>query len=473
MYMISTAKQSFVHDAEIKAHDMRHRAILQKATHTHAVGVDKGKLRFVDWEDARSQAARIKWDAINHLDKYLEQFEANVLKRGGHVAWAETGEQCRDYVLDLCKRKDVKKVVKSKSMASEEIHLNEIFHEHDIEPIETDLGEYIVQLRNEPPYHIVTPAMHLTRGDIGQLFKEKLGANPDSSAEELAGIARGVMRNHFLTADMGITGGNFLIAETGSVVTCTNEGNARLGAGIPKIHVAIVGIEKVLPKMEDLALFLPLLATSGTGQALTVYNTIWNGPRQPDEPDGPEEFHVILMDNGRTNLLADAEQREALHCIRCGACLNACPIFKNVGGHTYGTTYQGPIGSVITPHLRGLEEFKHLSYASSLCGNCSEVCPVHIDLHHHLLQNRRNSVRAGFGGTLERIAFEIWAWAMADERRYRLAGKLGRIGQMIFSTPAVKGSAIDPMRGWTETREFPMMPEQSFKDWWRNREQRS
>ena len=467
--MIATEQKSFLADAEIKTHDMRHRAILQKAVTTHDTGVRKGKERFVDWQDARTQASRIKWDALNHLDKYLEEFEANVLKRGGHVFWAETGVQCRDYVLDLCERKGVKKVVKSKSMATEEIHLNEIFHQHGIEPVETDLGEYIVQLRNEPPYHIVTPAMHLTKGDIGQLFAEKLGANPNSTAEELAMIARGVMRNHFLTADMGITGGNFLIAETGSVITCTNEGNARLSAGIPRIHVAIVGIEKVLPKFEDLALFLPLLATSGTGQALTVYNTIWNGPRQADEPDGPEEFHVILFDNGRTNLLADVEQREALHCIRCGACLNACPIFRNVGGHTYHTPYQGPIGSVITPHMRGLAEFKHLSYASSLCGNCSEVCPVHIELHHHLLENRRNSVRSGYGGVLERMAFRIWAWAMSDTLRYRIATRLGRVGQKIVSTPSIKGSPIDPLRGWNETREFPMMAEESFKDWWQQR----
>lgn len=468
--MSATELREFQQAAGVKTHDLRHRAILQKATKTHHVGVEKGKQRFLDWEDARSQAAQIKWDALNHLDQYLEQFEATVKKRGGHVYWAETGEQCRDYVLALCKKHGVKKVVKSKSMASEEIHLNEIFHEHGIETIETDLGEYIVQLRNEPPYHIVTPAMHLTKGDIGRLFAEKLGSDPNATAEELTMIARGVMRRHFLTADMGITGGNFLIAETGSVVTCTNEGNARLSAGLPKVHVAIVGIEKVLPKLEDLSLFLPLLSTSGTGQALTVYNVLWNGPRQADEPDGPEEFHVILFDNGRTNLLADVEQREALHCIRCGACLNACPIFKNVGGHSYGTTYQGPIGSVITPHLRGLAEFKHLSYASSLCGNCSEVCPVHIELHHHLLQNRRNSVRKGLGGEIERLAFRAWAWAMSNARRYRWANRLGRIGLRVLSTPAIKGSMLDPMRGWTETREFPPMADESFKDWWRNRE---
>lgn len=468
--MRATKQKDFLRDAEIKTRDLRHRAILQKATDTHGAGVEKGKERFLDWEDARTQASLIKWDALNHLDRYLEEFEANVRKRGGHVFWAETGDQCRDYVLDLCKRKNVKKVVKSKSMASEEIHLNEIFHENGIEPVETDLGEFIVQLRNEPPYHIVTPAMHLTKGDIGELFAEKLGADPTGSAEELTMTARRVMRNHFVTADMGITGGNFLIAETGSVVTCTNEGNARLGAGLPRIHVAIVGIEKVLPKLEHLALFLPLLATSGTGQALTVYNVLWNGPRQADEPDGPEEFHVVLLDNGRTDLLADLEQREALHCIRCGACLNACPIFRNVGGHAYHTTYQGPIGSVITPHFRGLEQFKHLSYASSLCGNCSEVCPVHIDLHHHLLENRRNSVRAGFSGSIERLAFQIWAWAMSDANRYRIAMKLGRIAQFVLNSPSVRGTPIDPMRGWTETREFPMIAEQSFKDWWRNRE---
>lgn len=465
----SNEQRAFKREAGLKANDLRHRAIIQKTTTTYWTSVAKGKDRFVDWQNARSQAARIRWDAISHLDTYLEEFESNVRKRGGFVHWAETGDQARECILELCRRHGVRKVVKAKSMVTEEIHLNAMLNDHGIEAIETDLGEFIVQLRHETPYHIVTPAMHLTRGDIGKLFAEKFGANPDASAEELTMVARKVMRNHFLTADMGITGGNFLIAETGSVVTCTNEGNGRLTAGLPRVHVVIVGIEKVLPRLDHLALFLPLLATSGTGQALTVYGALWNGPRQPDEPDGPGEFHVILLDNGRTNLLADFEQREALHCIRCGSCLNACPVYRNIGGHAYRTTYQGPIGSVITPHLRGYPDFKHLSYASSLCGNCSDACPVQVELHHHLLKNRRNAIRTRLGGTFERLAFRLWAKAMCSPGLYRLAGRLGRVGQRILALPAVKGSAVDPMKAWTATREFPPLAKESFRDWWEKR----
>jgi L-lactate dehydrogenase complex protein LldF len=253
---------------------------------------------------------------------------------------------------------------------------------------------------------------------------------------------------------MGVSGANFAVADTGMIAISENEGNARLCVSLPPIHVAIVGIEKLIPRLEDLAVFWPLLATSGTGQALTCYNTLIGGARRDQEPDGPREFHVVLLDNGRTRLLADAEQRDALHCIRCGACLNVCPIFKTVGGHAYGTTYQGPIGSVITPHLRDAREWSHLPYASSLCGACTDVCPVKIELHHHLLQNRRNAVRHRFDSKFQRVAFQAWLCAMKTPMRYRLAGKLLVVARRF-------------LKPWTITREFPEPPTETFKDWWR------
>src|SRR4029078_12722026 len=352
---------------------------------------DKTRSAFQDYQAARQAAAETKWEALNHLDRYLEQFVANLEARGTRVHWASTGQQAREIISEILRSKKARSIVKSKAMTSEEIHLNEALEHAGFEVVESDLGEFIVQLRKEAPYHIVFPAMHLSRGDISELFTKELGSARTDNPENLTMIARRVLREKYITADIGLTGANFAIAETGMISITENEGNARLTAALPKVMITLLGIEKVLPRLEDLALFLPMLATAGTGQPLTCYNSLYGGPRAPGESDGPEEYHVVLLDNHRTELLADAEQRDALHCIRCGACLNVCPIFRNVGGHTYGTTYSGPIGSVITPHLRGLQNWKHLSYASSLCGACTETCPVKIDLHHHLLQNRRNA----------------------------------------------------------------------------------
>lgn len=456
---MTTAADQFRDAAAVKSADLRHRGIIQRNIGIYDAAVARGKTRFADWQNARSTAARMKWEAVNHLDRYLEQFERNVITNGGQVHWAEDAEQARQIVLDLCRRHGVRKVVKSKSMVTEEIHLNEALAGAGIEPVETDLGEYICQLRGEPPYHIVTPVMQLTRGDIAATFHEKLGTSPDATAEELAMIARQKLRQEFLTADMGISGANFLVAETGMIALTTNEGNGRLSVSLPRVHVAIAGIEKVIPRLEDLALLWPLLAVSGTGQALTCYSTLVGGPRRAGEPDGPDEFHVVLLDNGRTRLLADAEQRDALHCIRCGACLNVCPVYKTIGGHSYGTTYQGPIGSVITPHLHDTAEWSHLPYASSLCGACTDVCPVRIDLHHHLLHNRRNAVRQKFDNPLQRLTFQFWLWAMAEPGRYNLTTKLGRWAMR-------HGLAKPALAPWTATRDFPAAPRKSFRELW-------
>lgn len=461
--MTTTAFEQFQRDATAKTTDLRHRAVIQKNIASYDASVAKGKARFADWQNARSHAAAIKWETINHLDRYLEEFERNVLTNGGHVFWAETAADAREHVLQLARLHGVQKVVKSKSMTTEEIHLNEALEAAGIHAVETDLGEYICQIRGEPPYHIVTPVMHLTKADIAQTFHEKLGTPPTASAEELAMIARARLRQEFLTADMGITGANFAIADTGMIAITENEGNARLSFSLPRVHVAVVGIEKLIPRLEDLALFWPLLSTSGTGQAITAYSSLIGGPRQSGEADGPQEFHVILLDNGRTRLLADAEQRDALHCIRCGACLNTCPIYKNIGGHAYGTTYQGPIGSVITPHLRDAREWSHLPYASSLCGACTDVCPVRIDLHHHLLHNRRNAIQRRFDNPIHRLLFGVWLWTMQSATRYAIAAKLGKLAFRV-------GLAQPLLKPWTAKREFPSPAQESFKDYWKKHE---
>jgi L-lactate dehydrogenase complex protein LldF len=349
--MITFAK-GFTRAAGKLTRDLRHRGLIQRALTSYEIKRDEFKGRYQNWGEARQAASEIKWEAINHLDKYLQEFMTKLEARGTRVFVAGTGAQARDYIVSVAKENNVRTIIKSKSMTAEEVDLNEALEHANCTVFESDLGEYIVQLRKEKPYHLVFPAMHLTREDISELFQKELGSEPTNSPEELTMIARGVMRQNYCTADMGISGANFAVAETGMISITENEGNARLTTSLPKIHVAILGIEKILPKLEDLALFLPMLATAGAGQPLTCYNSLIGGPRLPGEIDGPEQFHVVLLDNRRTELLSDAEQRDALHCIRCGACLNVCPIFRNVGGHSYGTTYQGPIGSVITPHLR-------------------------------------------------------------------------------------------------------------------------
>jgi len=464
---MTTAAEQFLRSAAEKSADVVHRQTIRRAVDHYNGAVAAGRTRFLDWPSARQKAHEIKWEAINHLDRYLLEFEEKVKQRGGHVFWAETGDEARNYITGLAAKCGVRSVVKSKSMVTEEIHLNPALEKLGIQVFETDLGEYIVQLRNEPPYHIVTPAMHLTRSDIAALFKEKLGGIDTDDPQELVAAARKVLRQAFFSAEMGVTGANFLVADCGMIAITSNEGNARLCTSLPRIHVAIAGIEKVVPRLQDIALLWPVLAAAGTGQALTSYNTLIGGPRGPGEVDGPEEFHVILLDNGRSELLADAEQRDVLHCIRCGACLNACPVYRNIGGHAYGTTYQGPIGSVLTPHLRGINEFQHLSSASSLCGACTETCPVKIDLHHHLLHNRRNAVANTDRPWLERVGFKLWRWIMLSPRRFAWCGGAARTVLRLTNSLGLEGTTLDPARGWTKPRAALRVPAKSFRTLWR------
>jgi L-lactate dehydrogenase complex protein LldF len=469
--MTSTISRQFTAAARKLTADLKHRNWIQKSFKGYETNRARNQAKFTDWNSAREAAGAIKYEAVNHLDIYLEQFARNVESRGTKIFWASTGAEAREYIVNLARERGVRSVIKSKTMTSEEIHLNEALEEAGLPVVESDLGEYIVQLRGEAPYHLVFPAMHLDRHEISRLFEEKLGSAPTDDPERLTMIAREVMRDKYLAADMGITGANFAVAETGMISITENEGNARLTAALPKIHVAILGMEKIVPRLEDLALLLPMLATAGAGQQLTCYNTLYAGPRQPGEPDGPEEFHLVILDNKRTELLADAEQRDALHCIRCGACLNVCPIFRNVGGHSYATTYQGPIGSVITPHLRGLQSWKHLSAASSLCGACTETCPVKIDIHHHLLHNRRNAAQAQ-PTWWEKLAFRLFALAARSPVLFRIGAKLGGVGLKLRGMIR-PGGAIDPLRAWTATRGFPAPAAQSFHDYWRERKGRT
>ena len=463
---MSAFATQFKEQARVMTRDLRHRQLIRTALGNYEVVRDKRKAAFQDWPAARQAAAETKWEAVNHLDQHLVELATRLESHGTKVHWASTGAQACDIIVGIVRDRKARSIIKSKAMTAEEIHLNEALEHAGFDVVESDLGEFIVQLRHEAPYHIVFPSMHLTRGEIRELFQRELGDAPSDNPEELTMVARRVMRQKYIAADVGITGANFAIAETGMISITENEGNARLTAALPKTMITLLGIEKILPRLEDLALFLPMLATAGAGQPLTCYNTLYGGPRQPGECDGPEEFHVVLLDNHRTALLADAEQRDALHCIRCGACLNVCPIFRNVGGHTYGTTYSGPIGSVITPHLRGLQDWKHLSFASSLCGACTEACPVKIDLHHHLLQNRRNASEQK-PSFFERLAHRAFAVIANSTALWSLGKKLGWLAQPLQRP--IKGTVLDPARAWTKPRDLPPLAKESFKDWWRKR----
>lgn len=450
--------ENFIAKSTIKAADKEHRRKINFNIGKYNAVVPKGKEQFADVHLARERAKNLKWRAIETLDQQLETFEAIITRRGAKVIWAEDAQQALDAVGKICEEKNCKTLVKSKSMVTEEIHLNDYLEKKGIESVETDLGEYIQQLDGEPPYHIVTPAMHKSKEDVAKLFADKLGTDPKATPEQLTLTAREVLRKKYVQAEVGVTGANFIIPEIGGIAVTENEGNGRLSCAWPKTHIVIVGIEKVVPAMTDLALFWPLLATYGTGQKVTVYNTIVTGPKQENETDGPEEMYVILLDNGRTNILANEKQRESLYCIRCGACLNACPVYKNIGGHTYAATYSGPIGSVITPHLKDMGEWKHLSYASSLCGNCTEVCAVKINLHELLLENRHEAVEKGYSSFGEKMAWKMWKQGMLRRKWMNMANG------------TIKNWVVNSMvKGWKEHRGEMKFPQKSFNQQWKEK----
>ena len=380
--------KSFLSAAEDVAFDFEHRKKIKFNIGKYDSAVEKGKSRYKNLELAKFRAAKIKREVVEKLPELLIQFETSIKKNGAEVYWADDALDAVNIAVHFAAEADAKTLVKSKSMITEEIELNEHLEKNGIEAVETDLGEFIVQVAGERPYHIVTPAMHKSKEDVAELFHKHFDTPLNYTPQELTLFVRKYLREKFLNADVGVNGANFLIAKEGAVAVTENEGNALLSASMPKLHIVIAGIEKILPSIDDLDLFWPLLAVHGTGQQITVYNNLFFGPKKENEKDGPEKMIVILVDNGRTKLYEDNVVREALSCIRCGACLNGCPVYKNIGGYTYNTTYSGPIGAVITPHLKDFKEFKHLSFASTLCGKCVEVCPVKIPLTELLLHNR-------------------------------------------------------------------------------------
>lgn len=456
---VSAENKLFLGASEKVGFDKEHRKKIQFNISKYDAAVKEGKKLYRNLELARDRAGHIKYKVINELDKYLIEFEDHFLKNGGKIIWARDAQEAVKEIIKLLQQKNAKTVVKSKSMITEEIELNPALEKSGLEVLETDLGEFIVQQANQKPYHIVTPAMHLSKEDISALYHEKFQTDENLTPEELTFYTRELLREKFIQADVGITGANFLLADIGGVAVTENEGNGFLSMSFPKIHIAIAGIDKLIPGIKDLDLFWPLLATHGTGQHLTVYNSIITGPRKNGEKDGPDEMYLVLIDNGRSKLLAKERQRQALTCIKCGACLNICPVYKNIGGHSYNTTYSGPIGAVITPHLKDFKTYKHLSFASSLCGACTTVCPVKIPLHELLLVNRNDAVKDGCIPFKEKQGIK-WATKVLDSRKLMnmTSGKTKNLLAAKFATKA-----------WGSKRDFPKIADKSFNELWKEK----
>ncbi|MBA2691001.1 MAG: iron-sulfur cluster-binding protein [Rubrobacter sp.] len=420
--------------------------------------------------ELREKAYHIKQKTMANLDTYLDQMADAVESRGGNVHFASTGEDVVRYIGELAKRRGSKVLAKSKSMATEEIelnrHLEEDYADLALDIVETDLGEWIAQLAGDHPSHIVGPILHMNKKRIADVLSETAGEELPPDVKALAGFARQRLREKFLSADIGISGANFGVAESGTICMVTNEGNGRLVTSVPPVHVVVMGIEKLVPKFEDLSVFTQLLARNGTGQKLTVYTNFITGPRGEGELDGAEEFHLILMDNGRSKLLG-TEFEEALYCIRCGSCLNVCPVYRQTGGHAYGSTYSGPIGAVITPLLKGDKEAKDLPHASSLCAACTETCPVGIPLHELLLKLRNRQVDEGLAGKAQEMVFKGFEKTMTSPKLLNISTKAGRVAQK----PMTKNGSLRPMpgplSGWTDTRDLPPLAEKSFREMWR------
>jgi L-lactate dehydrogenase complex protein LldF len=447
-----------------------------------------------NWEELRTEAQAIKGDVLLHLAEYLEAFVANAEKRGARIHWARDAAEANGIVCRLVDERGARKLVKSKSMVTEEIHLNHALEARGVEIIETDLGEYIIQLAGEPPSHIIVPAIHKTKSQISELFTEKLGIERTDDVDQLTAAARKVLRRRFAAADIGISGVNFGIAETGTILILENEGNIRLTTSLPKTHIALMGIEKILPRFTDLDVFLKLLPRSGTGQQLTTYQSLITGIKRRAGDEGPDELHIVLLDNGRSRMLAHPVTRQGLACIRCGACLNACPVYQQIGGHAYGSVYPGPIGAVITPQLIGLDRAAQLPYASSLCGACREVCPVKIDIPALLLHLRaeiagqksevriqKSEIGLQQGQAQlkkhrgERFAFKIFAAVMSRPRLYELSVSVGRAFQPLLMREGKIGRRsgsilrhlVPPLSAWTNARDLRPIARATFREQWR------
>lgn len=457
MFSLNTMRpfEEFSALTQMASQDKEMQQKVHVASNTYIHSFQNGLKQFSNLELARDRAAYVRWKVIENLDKYLIEFESSIIRRGGKVLWANDTQSALYEIDQIIKKRNVNSIVKGKSMVAEEIGLNEHLRKQGVTVYETDLGEYIVDQANERPFHLVTPAMHKSRTEIAQLLNEKICSSLDATAQELTDDVRQELRDKFTTADLGITGANFLVADSGLISVTENEGNARLSSTFVKTQIVLATIEKVVPTISDLELLLSLLATYGTGQKLTAYNTLM-GPKGQDDVDGPTEFIVILIDNGRSHLLAQPDQRQALTCIKCGACQNVCPVFQTIGGHAYNTTYGGPIGAVITPHMKGLDDYKHLSTASTLCGKCTDICPVKIDIHNHILRNRRDVVANGFVKNAEKLMWFSWKKIMLNRKNMNKGVSIKQFMLNSFFKTA-----------WGENREFPKLADKSFNQQWR------
>ena len=477
--MNHVTSETFDENAKAALADSQLRGALRNATSLFGQRRLAATKTVTDWEGLRTQARTIKDDVLLHLDQYLEKFVANAESRGARFHWARDAAEANSIICNLAKERGARTIVKSKSMTTEETHLNVALEAANIQVVETDLGEYIIQLAEETPSHIIVPAIHKTKRQIAELFTEELGMAPTDDVDKLTRTAREQLRNRFAAADIGISGVNFGIAETGTIVILENEGNIRLTTSLPRVHIAVMGIEKILPRFADLDIFLKLLPRSGTGQRLTTYQSFITGTKTDKNAEGPEELHVVMLDNGRSRMLAHPVTRQSLACIRCGACLNACPVYQQIGGHAYGSVYPGPIGAVITPQLMGLEKTQQLPYASSLCGACREVCPVKIDIPRLLLHLRSEiteksapNVTSANPRTGERLAFKVWQATMTRPWLYELSGKLGRLFQGLVvkngRIGVLKGPArlATPLTAWTSGRDLRPIEQQSFRELW-------
>lgn len=452
-------KKQFIKAANEKAFDLKHRETLRFNISRYNKAVERGKLRYDDLTDARAYVASLKRQVLSRWDKYLLEFEEKATKNGIVIHWATDADEALKHLSDIINAKNAKLMMKSKSMVTEELCLNEAVEKMGVRVVETDLGEFIVQTAGEKPYHILTPAMHKSKVDVADLFHKEFGTDIESTPEEMTEFVRQKLRIDFQNSDIGISGANFLVADVGGIALTENEGNGLMTTAFPKTHVAITGIEKLIPSFADMATVWTLLSQHGTGQQITAYNSIFTGAKKELETDGPEEMHLILLDNGRTDLYATEDQYEALSCIRCGACLNACPIYRNVGGYTYDAVYSGPIGSVITPHFKGMKDYNHLSFACSTCGRCTEVCPVRIPLHELLLINRRDAVAGKMTNPLENQALKVATKALKNRTAMDfIGGSLKNFGAQTI------GKTV-----WGDKRDMPTFAKTSYSQQVKNK----
>jgi L-lactate dehydrogenase complex protein LldF len=457
--MTQISSETFAENAKAALNDEQLRGALRHATTLFGHRRREAAASLSNWEELRSEARAIKDDVLLHLDRYLETFVENAERRGVQVHWARDAAEANEIICRLTLARGARNVVKSKSMTTEEIHLNTALERAGMQVVETDLGEYIIQLAGETPSHIIAPAIHKTKRQIAELFTTELGMPPTDDVAQLTSTARATLRERFAAADIGISGVNFGIVETGTIVIVENEGNIRLTTSLPRTHIAVMGIEKLLPRFADLDVFFKLLPRSAAGQALSAYQSFITGTKRKASDEGPDELHIVLLDNGRSRMLAHPVTRQSLACIRCGACLNACPVYQQIGGHAYGSVYPGPIGSVITPQLIGIEKAAQLPYASSLCGACREVCPVKIDIPRLLLHLRGEiSSREASGRRGERFAFKLWALIMTRPWLYRRAAATARLFQRWFKSP---------LKAWTNARDLRPIERETFREHWR------